>query len=352
MVAASGPKDPAVTRSVPPHLAEVAADLRENAGEFAFFQAVRLLLRLVPERSEVGRFAPPEREAVRFSAHNSLSFPPMEIHSLDWNTDPVAMTVNFMGLTGPVGVLPQAYTELITERLRARDSTLAAFFDIFNHRAVSLFYQAWEKYRFPVTYERDGKDRMTRSLLALIGTATAGLQDRIEVRDESLLYYAGLLGLQSRPAAGLRAVVEDYFDVPADVGQFVGAWQELDERDCCELDPDATDPAGQLGGGAVVGDAIWDQHARVRLRIGPMSAERYLEFLPGGSAYEPLRALTRFYCGADLELEVELVLARDEVPSCELGKEGESGPRLGWFTWMKSRAEFDRDPSDTVLTIK
>jgi type VI secretion system protein ImpH len=102
----------------------------------------------------------------------------------------------------------------------------------------------------------------------------------------------------------------------------------------------------------VVGDAIWDQHARVRLRIGPVAAERYLEFLPGGAAYEPLRALARFYCGTELEVELELVLARGDVPACELGKEGESGPRLGWFTWMKSRAEFDRDPSDTVLTIK
>ena len=32
---------------------------------------------------------------------------------------------------------------------KAGDFTLAAFFDLFNHRIVSLFYRAWEKHRFP-----------------------------------------------------------------------------------------------------------------------------------------------------------------------------------------------------------
>jgi predicted component of type VI protein secretion system len=53
----------------------------------------------------------------------------------------------------------------------------------------------------------------------------------------------------------------------------------------------------------------------------------------------------------EVDVEVQLVLKRLETPACELGNRRDDGPRLGWFTWMKSRAEFDRDPGDTVFPL-
>ena len=138
------------------------------------------------------------------------------------------MTVNFMGLTGPMGVLPYCYTELILERLRAKDTSLAAFLDIFNHRIISLFYRAWEKYRFPVTYYLGEEDRFTHHLLDLIGLGTPGLHDRQAVPTMALLHYVGMLGLQSRSAAALEQILSDYFEVPVEVEQFAGAWYRLD----------------------------------------------------------------------------------------------------------------------------
>jgi predicted component of type VI protein secretion system len=49
-------------------------------------------------------------------------------------------------------------------------------------------------------------------------------------------------------------------------------------------------------------------------------------------------------------VEVKLVLKREEAPPCELGGEGETGPQLGWLTWLKS-APLDRDPGDTILRM-
>jgi len=73
-----------------------------------------------------------------------LIFPPSQIHLLDWTPGKKPrLIVNFMGLTGNIGILPYAYTEYIIERIRAKDRTIEAFFDIFNHRMISLFYQAW-----------------------------------------------------------------------------------------------------------------------------------------------------------------------------------------------------------------
>jgi type VI secretion system protein ImpH len=326
------------------------AAVREHPTAFEFFQAVRALERLLPERSPVGGFGDPTAEIVRFTVNPDIAFPASEIYSLDLPSGGKAarMMVNFIGLTGPEGVLPYYYSQLVAERVRARDTTLRDFLDLFHHRIISLFYRAWEKYRFEVAHERDRHDLLTQHLKDLIGLGEPGLQERLGLRDEALLFYAGLLAPGQRSATALQQLIADYFGVRVEVEQFVGGWYPLaaDTQCAVGLGEDASE---QLGGGAVVGDEVWDPQARVRLRLGPLSRRQYDQFLPGASAYEPLRTLTRFFSGDQFDFEIQLILARDEVPSCVLGDEGPGTP-LGWCTWMRSRP-FGRDPDDTVLTL-
>src|SRR5688572_7807878 len=124
MAAASGTASSDVN-AIRDRYAAVELALREEPWTFQFFQAVRLLERLLPGRSPVGRFVHPSKEVVRFGAHTATAFPASQIQELDWFEDrqPV-MVVNFMGLTGPSGVLPLYYSELVRERLRAKDRTL------------------------------------------------------------------------------------------------------------------------------------------------------------------------------------------------------------------------------------
>jgi type VI secretion system protein ImpH len=329
---------------------EVEGLLRGTPYEFEFFQLVRLMEKLRPAAEPVGTFADPSKEVVRFTANPAVSFPASQIQRVDWAPDKQpSVTINFMGLNGPSGVLPLYYSELINERLRAKDSAPRAFLDIFNHRIVSLFYQAWEKYRFPIAYERGERDRFTHHLLDLLGLGTPGLEDRQDIPDESLLYYAGLLSLQPRSAAALEQILEDYFEVPVEVEQFVGAWHALDPETQCRFDK-ANSYSEQLGFGAVVGDEIWDQQSGVRIRLGPLSFDRYLDFLPEGIAHKPIRALTRFFGGDGVDFELQLILKREETPRCELGEDGTAAPRLGWTSWAASKP-LGRDPADTVLPL-
>jgi type VI secretion system protein ImpH len=354
MAAASGTKNTDLITTPSDRYHEVELLLRNEPWRFQFFQGVRLLERLLPERSPVGRFAHPAKEVIRFGVHSSTAFPASHIQDLQLLPDsPALMVVNFMGLTGPMGVLPLYYSELVLERLRAKDRTLASFLDLFNHRLVSLFYQAWEKYRFTVAYERGERDRFSHHLLDLIGLGTPGLQDRQAVPDDSLLFYSGLFSMHNRSAAALRQVVSDYFDVPVEVEQFVGAWYPLSIDDqCCFETADAY--SEQLGIGAVVGDEIYNQQSGVRLRLGPLDLRQYIDFLPEGSAYEPLKAITRFFAGEEIDFQVQLVLKRGQVPGCELddslAQRGDVAPQLGWSTWVKT-VPMNRDPADTVLRI-
>ncbi len=330
--------------------AEIWQMLEREPYSFNFFQAVRLLQRLMPQREPVGLFVNPTREIVHFGAHQTVSFPPSQIQALARTENgPARMFVNFMGLTGASAVLPHYYTELVIQRGRAKDHAIRDFFDIFNHRMISLFFQAWQKYRFTIAYERGERDRFSHHLLDLIGLGTEGLQNRQTVADDSLIYYAGLLAQQPRSAVALRQVLEDYFQVPAEIDQFAGGWFQLDtDTQCCF--EDQLSSSEQLGFGAVVGDQIWDQQSSVRVKLGPLTLKQYLDFLPNGTAYRPLCGLLGFFAETEFDFDVQLVLKQDEVPPCELGAEEGAAPQLGWVTWMRS-VPFPRNPGDTVLHI-
>jgi type VI secretion system protein ImpH len=347
----SGTVNPDLTNSGNLAGCEVEEKLRREPYTFDFFQAIRLLEKFRPERKPVGQFVHPEAEIAHFRAHPSLAFPASQIQDLEWPEDgPVRMLVNFMGLIGPEGVLPNPYTSLIIERQRDGDNTLRDFLDIFNHRIVSLFYRAWRKYRVDVACERGERELFSRHLLSLLGLGTEGMRDRQTLSDESLIYYAGLLAQRPRSAQALQQILSDYFDVPVAIEQFAGGWYRLDRETQCRVSEENTD-SGELGFGAVVGDEMWSQQSRVRIVIGPLTLERYADFLPDGQSFEPLRGWVRFFSNDEWDFELKLILEREQVPACTLGADGASGPQLGWVSWVKS-APFQRDPGDTVLALE
>ena len=339
--------------SPPVGLAELREGIARTPTAWEFFQAVRVLEGLLPDRAPVGGFGDPAGEAIRFSVPASLAFPATEIDDLtlpENGEGPAHMRVNIMGLIGPLGVLPHHYTLAVADANRARDGGLAAFLDIFQHRALSLFYRAWKKQRFTVGYESDGSDRLSEHLRDLVGIGLAGDQERTgDIPDDTLVFYAGLLGRQQRSAVALEQLLQDYFDVPVVVQQFVGGLFPLQRRDRCELGDDDS-PSNRLGGGSVVGDAVWDQQAGVRIRLGPLTREQFEDFLPKGRAHGPLRSLVRFFGHDQYEFEAQLVLEREEVPPCVLGGPTETPQGLGWSTWIRSRP-FNREPDDTILRL-
>ena len=328
----------------------IGAELNDDPCSFEFFQAVSLLERLRQGMRPVGGFSSPADEAVRFSVNPRLGFPASEIQELKLREKgPAEMMVNFMGLTGPMGILPHPYSELILERQRVKDRSLAAFLDIFNHRAISLFYRAWQRCRFPVSYADGSRDFFTQYLLDLLGLGTSNLRDRQSVEDEALMHYISLIVSQSRSAVALEQLLADYFEVPVEVQQFTGAWYPIDTTTQCEMD-ESDSLSIQVGLGAVVGDAMWDRQGSVRIRIGPLTLERYNDFLPEGSAYAALRAITRFFSNDCFDFEIQLVLDRTKVPAIELDMNAKAPARLGWISWAKT-VPLSRDPDDAILAL-
>lgn len=337
---------------------ELSRRLFEEPQRFDFFQAVRLLEAMYPDRAPIGEFGEPGNEPVRFRSTAGIGFPASQIQQLDAGEEgePAEMTVNFLGLTGPQGLLPLEYSMYAAERARSGDRAMVDFFSLFDHRMISLFYRAWSRSRADIALRTDPdednplaehRDWMTRHLLDLIGLGNPAVQGRLPFDDAALLHYAGLLSMPSRPAVALEQLLGDYFDVPVSVEQFIGAWYPLAATAQSALGEGGMRVA--LGDGAVAGDEIWDQQARVRIRIGPLARAAYDGFLPGGASHDALRALTRFFGNDQFDFEVQLVLARDDAPPLQLGADDTPIP-LGWVTWLRN-APLDRDPDDAIFAL-
>ncbi len=343
----------------------VTRRLQKEPHGFDFFQAVRLLHYLAREERSAGRIGSddaPEQEPVRFKALVSHSFPPNAIHSLSLQDEykdislPAAMTVSFMGMTGPSGVLPQHYTQLVIDRIRYKDESLRDFLDLFNHRMISLFYRAWEKHRLPVAYEQgvidQDEDRFTSSLFSLAGFGTKATRGRLQIDDQALLYYSGLLAHQPRNAVGLESMLADYFELPVQILQFQGQWLYLRHSDQSKLARDrGRHPANnQLGRSVVVGQRIWGVESRFRVQLGPLTYQQFCRFAPSGDALVAICQLIRTYVGAHLDFDIQPVLAAADVPRCQLGGNSAAPSRLGWNTWLCSRPP-DQDADDAVFEL-
>lgn len=314
-----------------------------------FFQAVRLLYRAHGMPAPAGASA--ARDALRFTVPASLNFPPCELQSLQRvatgndATPRYVMSVNFLGLTGPSGVLPRHYTEWLMTRQRARDHAAGDFLDIFNHRLVSLFWQAWAKQRIELDHElagARGSRGVLRHVYDLIGLGTPALHALVQPRARTntasnhlpataLGYYSGLVAQRPHGVGALAQVVGDVVGAPVEVLGCHGVWQRIPPRDRTRLGRRNQ----RFGDGCVLGSRYWDRQTTVRVRIGPMRLRRFEALLPQRALLEAVVELLRFLTGLALDLEIQLVLQAEAVPRARLG--GPRAARLGWNSWLAGR---------------
>lgn len=344
-----------------PNSNNIIDQLVERPYAFEFFQAMRLLgfnTSTDPgadAKRPVGYRGRPDREVVRFATAPTFRFSPNDISEFSTPYDetksrrlqPASMTVLFMGLTGPQGVLPQHYTQEVIDRERRNELGLREFFDLFNHRLISLYYRAWEKYRFPVLYERRslshyGTDDFTQAVFSFAGMGTGGLRQRLEIDDRLLLYYSGQFARSQPNANSLQRMVAGHFCVKAEIEQFVGQWMMLDVVDQTQVGM----ANSRLGESTVVGDRVWGIESRFTVRIGPLGYRDYMKYSPLGTLFQKMSQFIRTYVGPEFDFDIQPVLTAEDVPELELSES--HAPRLGWNTWVRSDP-FTRDADDAVF---
>ncbi len=318
--------------------------LEKEPYRFGFYAALRELECLNKIRPRIGYAARPVDDPIRLGQTPSMQFAPSTISSFSSKAGAAhRLKVFFFGLFGPNGPLPLHLTEYTLNRLRdAKDSTLADFADMFHHRLLCLFYRAWADKEPVVQFDRPENDRFSFYLGSLLGIGLSSLRNRDEIPDQTKHHFVSHFGCHTKHSEGLISILQDFFQVPASIREFIGEWLTIPKTSYCLLNNDPT--TGQLGMSAIIGVKSWQCQHKFRIILGPLTLNEYEDFLPTGIRLKKLLGIVKNYLGLEFNWDLNLILKKEEVPLMQLGKYG----RLGWTTWLPA-ANRITDANDLYL---
>lgn len=326
----------------------LATALLQDGRRFAFFQAVRLLHDLHPDRPQVGRQGPAGREPVRLGGWLSLSFPPGDVMSVErlepppqdpedpappGETPPYRLESPLVALYGTSSPLPTVYTEVL---LYQDDQTERGFYDLFQHRLLSLLWRTWSRFRWDVGFQRDGSDFFSARLTRFVGLGPGALPAGHRTSELELLALAGALTFEPRGAAGMTIALRRAFPAcEVEVEPFAPRWVGLPEDDLSRLG----NRRCVLGESAVLGERLLDRAGTFRVALTCPDAATYISFLEEEGPLATLRELVDLFNPDLLDCELELRLAVSARHEPHLGARD---VRLGWSSWIGQPAPEDR----------
>lgn len=346
------------------HLSIEDAELLAEARRAGFRALMLAADRVRPgAASALGGDAAPHEESIRLRHDASLAFPLADVSSVRVVTLPaeagssgspreiLEITTAFLGLTGSVSPLPPHIPEEVAQEVAEErgEPRMAAFLDLFHHRALSFFHRAGAKHDVPGGARSDQGDAWSRRILALLGRDEAAAPPagapggaggasaaggRASPADEPAwraLRYAPLLAQRALTAAALEACLADLLaaDEPGGVAveQFVGRWVELAPDERTRLGRSAC----ALGRSFVAGARVFDRAGKIRVVVGPLDAAGWARFSAPAKIAE-IRHAVAALAGGDLDLELALRLAPRAAPGFVLTASGTH--RLGRNTWL------------------
>ncbi|PRD41148.1 type VI secretion system baseplate subunit TssG [Phyllobacterium phragmitis] len=313
---------------------ELASHLEKDPGRF--------------EPTTAFRVAQASCDALQVSSHIGISPAPLPLDGFRRGEGGKAMLRSaFPNLLGPLGALPPSYNELAIREERNRSRGLTAFLDLFGARLTELFVDACEKYRIARLLRwghGSPRNGFLTALFSLTGFGTARVRETSGVDEALILRFSGFFAARTRNASNLTAMLREFTGLPVKIELFRGRWLTVPLKEQSNM---GRHSGTSLGVNAMAGAAIRDFSGGFRVVIGPLDYADYSAFAPGNKAANDLFAVTRLFVGPSLDFDVQIVLKKEQIPFCQLGRPGDA-TRLGWNSWARI-ARPARDSGDAII---
>lgn len=347
-----------------------------------FFQRLRMLEKDAQHTTgladaPVGYDYPLYREFIDFCVVQSLVSPyaakqKLELLPMEHGHQKRLLHVSCFGLTGPAGVLPLHYTELLARRQRDKDTALKSLLDGFNARAISFLYRAWKKNRLAVLEEQHPKqtkrvsptrkmmmsytgfsqgEMVAREAAAKANTQEIAKQEPTETIpscEDIAYYFSGYYSQRPRNANALSKIMSHVLGCEVSLQQFYGRW--------FELEPSQRNVLGQancaLGRSFVAGGSVYEGSFSMRLRTEPLDFAAFKRVRPGGELFQRLKEILVSFLGTDYWVDLQVVLKGHDRPALQMAETGVSQAplKLGEGLWLSSEPAM-HDVADTVYNL-
>lgn len=315
----------------PPHLHPDALQAWFNdraPWNSGFLSLMRCIAARDADAPAPGTATRPQEESFRIGQRPTMAFPPREISSVEVRDGKLDIRLFGLGLWGPQGPLPLHMTELAYSRSEGhQDHTLAAFADLFHHRALSQFYRAWASSQATTALDRGEDGDFSFYVSSLMGIDPAEVQ-RSPLAPHARFSAVAHLVRESRNPEGLAATLSNYFGVPFAVDEYVTHWIPLASSEHAYLGKPS--PAAIMGEGAILGEMIPDRQHKFRLVVGPLDLDQYLRLTPHGDDLPTLVEWVRAFVGHEYDWEVKLLVKPHTAPPAR----ADASQRLGYSTWL------------------
>ena len=319
----------------------IERDIVENGDAYDFYQAVKLLNKLVPEKSGDRESGP----ALRIQPELNLEYPQSDIAEIrhDEKTGRYDITVTFFGLYGVSSPLPGFYTEELLDDEWDELGSRKAFFDIIHNHIYPLLYQAWLKYKFShnVVEFEDPKYREIIFSLIGLGEAYRGEPENYGY----LLKYAGLLSQRIKSLSGLKAILQDHLgDISVDIRPCVPRWVSIVRQQRCLLGRQHT----TLGDDSCIGKEVVDRGGKFSVELGPLNAQQFVEITVHGETIAWIKQLLKLFLVQPLDYSITLLLEPGAEQPARVGNADSSV--LGKNCWLISTSNREIEQIDLPVS--
>ncbi len=281
------------------------------------FQAIHVIEEvLLKAETLVGTDTLPKHEKINLKTNASLGYEHYQLLSVAPIVDnKLLLQSNLIGLTGEQGVMPQHYSELALQRQKESDTAMLDFYNIFNHRLISLYYRSWQLSQLAVQVRSHAHNR--RSPLVNCIEALTGHGGELS------LYFGGLYASPTRSKSSLKGILECLSGCEVHIHELQGEWIHLSEEQQTRLVSKAM-PEGQfskLGNGASLGAKAWDINAGVLFELFPKQKRQVDNLLGSSPNLNVIKTMASEFIGAHRKIKWQMTTKHSLLPLVQISKQ-------------------------------
>lgn len=280
------------------------------------FTAIHLIeSQLLKADSQLGTDSLPKHEKIQLTVSQRLGYEANELTNVTPNgpNKKFVLQTNLIGLTGEQGVLPNHYSEWVIQRVRDNDTAMRDFFDIFNHRLLSLYYRCWQSYQLSAQL-RLMSSTQSSPIQTVLSSLTGHLGDEA-------IFWGGIFTSKRRSRAFIKNAIEFHTGCDARLHEFKGRWFDISAEEQTRLCGQGM-PEGQhaqLGLGAMLGQRSWNMSAGFEVELIARDPDSLATLLHTGRLNDAKQQIQRML-GTSKRIRWTLTARRSQLPCAHLAK--------------------------------